>query len=39
MVLEDEDEAEKEMSAASRISPTNKRNKIGSTRSINNNKE
>jgi hypothetical protein len=34
---EDEDEVEQETAAASRVSPTNKRNKIGSTSSNNNN--
>jgi hypothetical protein len=38
-VSEDEDEVELEMSGATRVSPTNKRNKIGSTSSNNNNKE
>jgi hypothetical protein len=38
-VSEDEDEVEQETSSALRISPTNKRNKIGSASSNNNNKE
>jgi hypothetical protein len=38
-VSEVEDNVEQETSAASHVSPTNKRNKIGSTITINNNKE